>query len=179
MKKLIQGNFVIALVGWGTVFFSVEAIVYFTRWFIPLLTGRHSFVAPPVRVPQLWFMVKIASNGIFLWVGILLLRLFKKYQRNGYFDRDSLRVLDKVIIACVSLAFLGFIQTIVENADELHVEQWSSFWGIANRIYRFFTRMLVFKEPQTMYWLLAAILCGLRQFVVQALTVKKENDLFI
>jgi hypothetical protein len=34
-------------------------------------------------------------------------------------------------------------------------------------------------EPQTMYLLLAAILCGLRQFVVQALTVKKENDLFI
>ena len=120
MKKLIQGNFLIALTGWATVFFSVEAIVYFTRWFIPLLTGHHSFVAPPVRIPQLWFMVKIANNGIFLWVGILLLTLYKKYRKAGYFDKPSLRILDKVILACVALAVLGFIQTIdATNAQRI------------------------------------------------------------
>ena len=105
--------------------------------------------------------------------------LFKRYRKDGYFDKASLRVLDKVILACVALAVLGFVQTIVENVDEFHTEQWTSVWGVANRIYRFFTRMLILKEPQTMYLLLAAILCGIRQFVLQALNVKKENDLFI
>ena len=179
MKKLIQGNFLIALIGWATLCFSVEAIIYYTRWFVPLLAGHPSFVAPPVKFPELWFIAKIASNGIFLWVGILLLGLFKKYKRNGYFDKDSLRVLDKVILSCIALAFLGFLRTLVENFGELHTEDWTSAWGVANRLWRFFTRMLIFKEPQTMYLLLAAILCGIRQFVVQALSVKKENDLFI
>src|SRR5581483_2319273 len=101
MKKLMQGNFLFALVGWGTVLFSAQAIIYYIRWFFPLLSGHHSFVAPPVKNPQLWFVLKIASNGIFLWVGLLLLRLYKKYYRRGYFEKDSLRVLGRVIFSCV------------------------------------------------------------------------------
>lgn len=179
MKKLTQGNLLIALIAWGTILFSVQSIIYYTRWLIPLLADHPSYIAPPVKFPQLWFVAKIASNGIFLWVGFLLLRLYRKYQRCGYFDKDSLKVLDRVIIACLSLAFLGFVQTIFENAPELHTEQWSSLWSISNLVFRFFTRQLVQKEPQTMYLLLAAILWGVRQFVVQALHIKKENELFI
>ena len=179
MKKLTQGNFLFALVGWGTVLFSAEAIIYYIRWFFPSLAGHHSFVAPPVKVPQLWFIVKIASNSIFLWVGLLLLRLYRKYCKRGYFEKESLRILDRVIFACLSLALLGFIQTVCENSDEFHTEQWASLWSISNRLLRFFTRQLVLREPQTMYLLLAAILWSVRQFVVRALSVKKENELFI
>lgn len=179
MKKPTRGSFLIALVAWGTILFSAQAVIYYVRWFVPLLAGHRSFVAPPVKIPQLWFIGKIASNAIFLWVGILLLMLYRKYRRSGYFEKDSLRVLDRVILACVSLAFLGFVQTICENSNELQIEQWTSLWSISNLLFRFFTRLLVLKEPQTMYLLLAAILWGVRQFVVQALSVKKENELFI
>ena len=179
MKRLTRGNFLIALLGWGTILFSAQAFIYYARWFAPLLTGHHSFVAPDVKIPQLWFIAKIAGNSIFLWVGILLLLLNKRYNRRGYFDRDSLHILDKVIVACLSLALLGFAVTISENAGELHTDQWSSLWSSTNLLWRFVTRQLVQKEPQTMYLLLAAIIWGIRQFVVQALDVKKENELFI
>ena len=179
MKKIGHANSLIALIGWGTVVFSSEALIYYTRWFIPLLSGHHSFVAPPVRFPALWFMGKIASNAIFLSVAILLLRLYSNYRKSGYFEKDSLRLLDKVIIACLLLAFVGLTQTAFENAAELHLNQWTSLWAILNCIYRFFTRLFVLREPQTMYLLLAAILWGVRQFVTQALNVKKENELFI
>ena len=177
MKK--HANSLIAIIGWGTLIFSTEALIYYTRWFIPLLSGHHSYIAPPVNFPQLWFIGKIASNAIFLWVAILLLRLYRNYRKRGYFEKDSLRVLDKVILACLLLAFIGLIATGFEYAPELHTERWTSLWAIANSIYRFFTRLFVLKEPQTMYLLLAAILWGVRQFVVQALNVKKENELFI
>lgn len=179
MKTLKRSNFLIALVGCGAVLLSAQALIYYIRWFVPLLTEHHSFIAPPVKIPELWFITKIAGNFIFLWVGVLLLTLYRKYQRTGYFEKDSLRLLDRVIIACLSLAFLGFVNTICENSDELYTDQWTSLWSISNSLFRFFTRLLVLKEPQTMYLLLAAILWGVRQFVGEALKVKKENESFI
>ena len=179
MKKLMQGNFLIALIGWGAVLLSAEALIYYTRWFIPLLTGHHSFVAPPVNIPELWFIGKIASNAIFLWVGVLLLRLYTKYRRSGYFEKGSADILNKVIVACLALAFIGFVQTICENADALHINQWTSLWAVANSLWRFFTHLIVLREPQTMYLLLAAIVWGIKQFVSQALNVKRENELII
>lgn len=179
MKILRRGEFLIALIGWAAVLLSAQAIIYYVRWFIPLLTEHHSFIAPSVKNPQFWFITKIASNLIFLWVSVLLLKLYKKYRRSGYFEQDSIRLLNSVIIACLSLAFLGFVNTICENADELHIEQWNSLWSISNLLFRFFTRLLVLKEPQTMYLLLGAILWGVRQFVMQALQIKKENESFI
>jgi hypothetical protein len=179
MKKIASGNFLIALIGWGTVLFASEAIIYYTRWLVPLLSGHPSHVAPPLKFPQLWFIGKIASNAVFLWVAILLLRLYKNYRKLGYFEKDSIRLLDKVILACLFLAAIGMVQTGCEYAAELRTDQWTSLWAIANRVYRSFNRLFVLKEPQTMYLLLAAILWGIRQFVIQALNVKKENELFI
>jgi len=179
MKGLKNGDLLIALVAWGTILLSTQALVYYIRWLVPLLMGRHSFVAPDTKTPQIWFFVKIATNAIFLWIGVLLQRLYRKYRKTGYFEKDSLRLLNHVIIACLSLAFLGFVKTICENADELHTGQWTSLWGISNRLLRFFTRQIVFREPVTIYLLLAAILWGIRQFIIQALNVKKENELFI
>jgi len=179
MNKYRQNNLLIALIGWGAILFSAEALIYYTRWFIPLLTSGHSFVAPPVNIPELWFMLMIGSNLIFLAVGMLLLRLHRKYLKSGYFEKDSLHILDWVTILSLCLAFLGVIQTIFENFNELHTEGWVSVWSTSNGLFRFFTRLLILKAPQTMYFLFAAIMWAVRQFVVQALNVKKENEAFI
>ncbi|MBC9931049.1 DUF2975 domain-containing protein [Chitinophaga qingshengii] len=127
----------------------------------------------------MWFIGKIISNAVFLSVGILLLKLFTNYRKSGFLGKESLRIFDWVIISCLILAFLGFTQTVCDNFYEVHLEQWTSLWSISNLLLRSFTRLLVFREPQTMYLLVAAILWAVRQFVVKAVTLKKENELFI
>jgi hypothetical protein len=179
MGKAKYSTPTINLVLWTTTFFSAEALVYYVRWFIPFLADRHSYLVPPDKVPFLWFLVKIGSNIIFLSVSILLLKLFKRYRKTGFLDKDSLRIFDWVTLSCLSLAFLGFVQTICDNFYEVHTEQWTSVWGVSNLLLRSFTRLLVFREPQTMYVLLAAIVWVIRQFVGKALLVKKENELFV
>jgi len=179
MRKLIHSSLLIGLIAVATVFLSLQAIVYYIRWFIPFLNSHHSYILPPGKTGAVWFLIKILSNMIFLTVGILLLRLFRQFRASGYFGKESLHALDFFILACLGLALLGFAQTIFDNISDLHFREWSSPWAAANRAYRFITHEFVLREPQTMYILLAAILWAVRQFVEKALTVKTENESFI
>ena len=179
MSKTKPSGVLINLVLSAIIFFSAEALIYYIRWFIPFLITRHSYIAPPDKMPLMWFIGKIVSNAIFLSVSLLLFQFFRKYRKSGFLGKDSLHIFDWVIISCLSLALLGFAQTVCDNFFEIHTEQWTSLWSISNLLLRSFTMLLVFREPQTMYLLIAAILWAVRQFVVKAIIVKKENELFI
>lgn len=163
----------------GVIFFSALALVYHIRWFIPFLQNKTNFVIPNEQVSIIWYVVQICSNLIFLFVSFLLIKLFKKYQQTGFFDEESLRVFDAVIMFCIVLALLGSVLTVYNNFYEIHFNQWTSFESVSNLIFRSFTRLLIFKEPQTMYFLLAIILWAVKQFVLKALFIKKENEAFV
>lgn len=164
---------------WGTILFSSLALVYHIRWLIPFLQTKTNFVIPNEQVSVVWYIVQIGSNVIFLLVSFLLMKLFNKYQRTGFFDMESLKVFDAVIFACVTLALFGAILTVYNNYQEVHLEQWTTVTGVVNLIARSFTRLLVFKEPQTMYFLLAVILWAVKQFITKALILKNENEAFV
>lgn len=169
----------IKIVLWGAIYFSALALVYHIRWFIPFLLNNSANVAPSDQMPFLWFIIQIFKNIIFIVVGLFLVKLFKRYQQTGFFDTECLKVLDVVIISCIGLGLLGAIQTISNNFYEVHFNNWTSLKAIANLILRSFTRLLIFKEPQTLYVLLAIILWSIKQFVSKALIIKTENEAFI
>jgi hypothetical protein len=62
---------------------------------------------------------------------------------------------------------------------KVRLQQWTSPVSIANLALRSFTRLLILKEPQTMYFLLAIILWSVKQFVAKALIIKHENESFV
>ena len=170
----------IKLVLWVTIYFSGLAIVYHTRWFIPfLLNSDNHHTVPAGEIPSVWFVVQICSNLIFLYVSWLLIRLFRQYQRTGYFTMGSLKVFNGVILSCLGLAALGAAKTIMNNFSEVHISEWTSAVSILNLALRSFTRLLIINSPQTIYLLLAAILWAVKQFVTLALEVKSENESFI
>ena len=170
----------IKVVLWVTVYFSSVALLYHTRWFIPfLLNPDNHHVVPIGEVPTVWFIVQICSNLIFLYVSWLLIRLFRKYEQTGYFDSDSLTVLNGVIWSCLGLAILGTAKITITNFSEVHIEEWTSAVSIVNLFTRSFTRLLIFNSPQTIYLLLASVLWAIKQFVTTALEVKQENETFI
>ena len=45
----------------------------------------------------------------------LLLRLFKRYRKTGYFDDGSLNVLNGIILSCILLTILGPAKTVINN----------------------------------------------------------------
>lgn len=179
MRKLTRGSILIGFIAVATVLLSLQAIIYYIRWFIPFLNNHHSYIIPPGKTGAVWFIVQIISNSIFLTVGILLFKLFWRFRASGYFGKESLRVLDFFVLSSLGLAILGFFQTFSDNISNLHFSEWSSPWDAANRTYHFITHQFFLREPQTMYILLAAILWSVRLFVEKALTVKKENESFI
>jgi hypothetical protein len=180
MSKTKTSNLIlIKVVLWGAVFFSAQALVYHIRWFIPFLKDKITYVVPDGKMPFLWFVVQIFDNIIFLLVAILLIRLFSKYRKTGFFDKGSLKVFNGVIVSCIVLALLGAIQTTVNNFYEVHFNDWTSIEGVTHRLYRAFTRLLILREPQTMYFLLAIILWAVKQFVTKALIIKNENEAFV
>lgn len=178
-KVTFSKLFLIKLVLWGAIFFSAQALIYHIRWFIPFLNHQITPMLFVGKIPTLWFVVQICSNSIFLIVGLLLLNLFRKYQRTGFFDKQTLQIFNAIIYSCLGLALLGIIQTIANNLYEVHLQQWTSPVSIANLALRSFTRLLIFKEPQTMYLLLAIILWSVKQFVTKALIIKQENESFV
>lgn len=178
-KKQISSLTFIKIVLWGAIFFSAEALVYYFRWFVPFLKNETTNVVPFGKMPLLWFVVQIFQNIIFLVVGGLLIRLVNKYRRTGFFDEESLKVLNGVILSCIGLALLGAIQTVANNFYEVHFDQWTSFQSFGNLLFRSFTRLLILREPQTMYFLLAIILWAVKQFVSRALVIKSENEAIV
>jgi hypothetical protein len=88
----------ISIVLWAAISFSTLALVYHVRWFIPFLQGEIAAVVPPDHIPFIWFLVRICSNIIFLIVGFLLVKLFRKYRKTGFFDEGSLKVFDEAFI---------------------------------------------------------------------------------
>lgn len=169
----------IRVILWGTIYFSGLALIYYVRWFIPFLMNKTANVVPPDMIPVLWFIIQICSNLIFLIVGFLFLGIFRRYRKTGFFDTGSINAFNIVIICCVGLAIMGAIQTIANNFYEVHLNEWTSFESIANLLFRSFTRLLVFREPQTMYFLMALILWSVKQFVAKALVIKAENESFV
>jgi len=178
-KRQISFISLIKMALWAAIFFSTEALVYYIRWFVPFLNRQVANVVPPGKVPLLWFTTQICNNIILVIVGVLLIRLFNKYKKTGFFDSESLRVFDGVILSCIGLAILGAIQTIGNNFYEVHFNQWISVGAITNGLFRSFTTLLILREPQTMYFLFAIILWAIKQFVTKALVFKNENEAFV
>lgn len=179
IKSKISSLSLINLVLWGANVFSALALVYHIRWFIPFLQNNVNGVIPGKQMPFIWFIVQIGNNLIFLYVGFLLIKLFRKFEQTGFFDNESLRVFDGVINSSLGLALLGTVQLLATNLNELHFSEWTSLAGISNLLFRSFTRLLIFQEPQTMYFLLAIILWAVKQFVIKALIIKNENEAFV
>lgn len=169
----------IKIILWGTMGFSTLALVFHIRWFIPFLIAGQKNVVPAGQEPFIWFIVQICNNIIFLVVGYLLLRLFTRYKKTGFFDPESLKVFNGIIISCLALAVLGAVQITVNDFSEVHTDQWTSIISISNLSFRTFTKLLLIKSPQTMYFLVAIILWVVKQFIVKALQVKNENEAFI
>ena len=155
------------------------ALVYHLRWFIPFLKSNTNVVLPNEQVSVVFFVVQISGNIIFTLVSFLLMQLFDKYQKTGFFDTRSVKVFDIVITCCVVLALSGSILTVYNNYNQVHIEDWTTFAGVVNLLFRSFTNVLVFNEPQTMYVLLALVLWAVKQFVAKALILKKENEAFV
>jgi hypothetical protein len=170
---------IIKLVLWAFVIFSAEALIYNIRWFIPYLAGKTANVVQEGKMPMLWFVAQICSNAMFLAVGIQLIFLYREYRQTGFFDKESLRVFNTVIISCGALAVLGVVQTIANTFYEVHFNEWTSVAGIANLLLRSFTRLLVLREPVTIYFPLAIILWVVKQFVTKAIILKNENESFV
>jgi hypothetical protein len=169
----------IKVVLWATIVFSALGLIYHTRWFVAYLVSSPQFVVPADQTPVVWFVAQIFSNIIFLYVGYLLIRLFKKYRQTGFFDKESLKVFNGVIISCLGLAALGALQVFANNFSEVHIGEWKTIESSSNLFFRSFTKLLVFESPQTMYMLLAIILWSVKQFVTRALFIKTENESFI
>jgi hypothetical protein len=169
----------IKVVLFGILYFSGLALVYHLRWFLPFLEDNTNFVSQDENISVVWYVVQICSNIIFIVVSLTLLRLFKKYQKTGFFDIETLKVFDTIILSCLMLTLLSSVLTVYNNFTEVHLEDWTTPSGVINLLFRSFTRLLVFKEPQTMYLLLAIILWAVKQFVTKALVLKSENEAFV
>ena len=180
MRPSNQANMpIIQFILYIVMFFSGLALVYHIRWFVPFLMNQTAAVVPEHEVPFVWFVVQICNNVVFLLIGIMLHKLFQKYQKSGYFDSSCLSVFDRIIFSCFVLAGLGFVQVLSNNIFELHLNEWTSVTAILNLAFRTFTRLLIFRDPQTMYLLLAMILWAMKKFAVNAIIVKQENESFI
>ena len=169
---------IIKSISWGVILFSATALIYHIRWFVPYLTNKIAYVVPNGQSPLIWFLVQICNNLIFLFVGYLLIKLLDKFNQTGFFDKQCIIALDSIIFSCIGLAILGVIKLSFSNYNDIKATEINGVSGF-NLIIRFLTNILVFKEPQTMFLLLATILWIIKQFVVKAIFVKTENEKFI
>jgi hypothetical protein len=160
-------------------FYSLLALVFHIRWFVPFLVTGIAGNVPAGQLPLVWFPVQILSNIIFLIVAYHLLFLFLRYQKLGFFDRSALRVFNVAIFACISFACLASIQVVSSNLSEAHLNDWNSIDGSLNLLFRTFTNLLVLREPQSLFLLLSIILWVVKQFVCNALELKAESDSII
>lgn len=161
------------------VFFSLLALVFHVRWFIPCLIHNASYTVPAGQNPVGWFLVQITSNILFLYVSYLLIRLVKNYQRTKFLDIKSFKVLNVIIVSCLLLALMNTGQFIANHLMEMNIESWVSADAVLNGLLRVLVKFLFIENPQTMYFLIAIIVWVLKRFIIKALEIKNENESFI
>ncbi|OOG77502.1 DUF2975 domain-containing protein [Algoriphagus sp. A40] len=163
----------------GTMLFSSLAVVYHVRWLIAFLLSSAQNHVPSGQQPLIWFCVQILSNATFLAVGYFMLSLFDRYKQRNYFDDYSLKVLNGVIHSCFFLAILGVIKLASSEFYPLPLDEYKSIWGTLNLMTFLLIDVVTFKEPQTMYLLIAIILWAVKQFSIKAIAIKSENEAII
>lgn len=170
---------IIQLVLWSAILFSALAFCYHLRWFISYLVDGIHFVGAANQFPSIWFVVQLTNNIIFLYSAYLIYKLIRNYGHKGFLDHTCMQTFNILIIACLWLAGSGSVLTLSNHLNEFHLDAWTSLYAIANLLFRSTTNLLIFDSPQTMYLLLALILWCVKQFVANALLIKKENESFI
>lgn len=179
MNSSISKFILVKVILCGCIFYSGLALIFHVRWLIPFMQGGIAHGVPFGQIPTIWYLVQISTNIVLLISSYLLLLLFKSYTTIGFFNKNSSKIFNGLITCCILLALIAAIQIVSSNYSELHMEEWRSFESIANLILRSFTILLVLREPQTMYILLALTFWVVKQFVTRALIVKTENESFI
>lgn len=169
----------IKLTLWGVILLSSSAVIYHTRWLIPYVLNSVEYRVPSGQVPLIWFISQIGFNLIFLYVGYILIRLFNNYQKQGYFEKDSLIVFDHVMFSCLGLALLSVIRLAFSDFYLLSLDEYNSFEGVLNLVALLMIDTVTLQEPQTMYILLALIMWVVKQFVIKAVSFKRENEAII
>lgn len=164
---------------WITIGFSSLALLYHFRWLVAYLIDNSNHYFTSEQSPFLDKLIQISTNIIFIYVSYLLIRLYKKYEKIGFFDKTSLDVFNGVIYSCICLAIIGATKIVSNSFYELNFSEWQSTKSSLNIIFRVFSKLLIFESPQTMYLLIAIILWAVKQFVVKALSIKEENESFI
>ncbi|WP_207424129.1 hypothetical protein [Desertivirga brevis] len=159
--------------------YSLLALIFHIRWFVPFIMSGSVGTVPDHQLPVIWFPVQIASNIIFLVVGYNLIGLFIRYQKVRFFDTSALRVFNLIIGACILFAVLQSILSVSSNFKEVHLNHWNTMEGALNLAFRTVTKLLVFQEPQSLLILLAVVIWAVKQFVIEALELKIENDSII
>lgn len=162
----------------GAVLCSSTALLYHVRWFIPYLSQHVSYVVPNGEEPMIWFSIQIISNLIFIWVGSLLLALFRKYQKTGFFDTTCLATLDRIQISFLLLAVLGIIKLGFSTSNDMQMSE-LNFVSFLPMSARFILHIVAFKEPCTIYILAAITIWAVKQLLVRSLLLKVENEAFI
>ncbi|MCR9253664.1 MAG: hypothetical protein NXI20_24825 [bacterium] len=178
-NKHLTKNNLIRLTLWLIIVLSGSAIIYHTRWLIPYLVNSMDNRVPTGQSPAFWFISQIGANIIFLYIGFLLLRTFSNYQKKGYFDKSSLRIFDQLMYSSLGLALLTIMRVAFSDFYLLSITDYFSIEGIVNFLAVLIIDTITFKEPQTVYILLAIIMWVMKQFMIKALSFKQENEAFI
>ena len=109
-KQVALQQFFLPSIVWVAIFLSATALIYHVRWFIPFLANKTAYVVPAGQEPFTWFLIQIGNNLVFLFAGYLLVQLFNRFRKTGFFDEKCVGVFKRIIACCLLLALMGVIK---------------------------------------------------------------------
>lgn len=147
-------SLVMLMIAFSLLFFGYRLCIY---------TVRHPFVPAVIGLSlKVIIYLALASFGIFLY------RLLTNYQRTGFFDGTSVRLIRWIGYAALLIAITNPIVLSMEAGNE---------FGTAGSFVAGAIQKLVFESPLLL--LVGLLTYLLADFMQKAITVKRDNESFI
>ena len=122
----------------------------------------------------LWFGVKAGCFVGILAIGAGFYSLLKKYNRQGFFDADSIRVVRAMALMTALVALLNsFFHVLTDQVISAH----ATTLPPVDQVFRTLLGDLFFESPVLLFFSLLALLFA--NFMHKAIQAKRENESFI
>lgn len=178
-RSLFSSARMIQLFVWALCYLSLVSLVYHIRWYVPFLQRGAQFLVPSDQNPAIWFPAQILMNATYLFASVCLALFIRSYQRLGYLNLSSCRLIHGIIFSCLLLGMVGVVKTVVNNFEMIHWQDWAGVEAVLNLMLKSVVDLFFLKEPQTMYVLVGIALWVISQYVTRAVGYKEDSEAVI
>jgi hypothetical protein len=132
-----------------------------------------------IKMPDVsvWYLSKSLSFGLVFAIGLGLFLLIRNYQRQGFFDKNSMKIVKIMGWVTIALAIPNSVFNVLKNVvDVRNNSHLDKLTPVSDWIGDFWIDIV---SESNLYIILGMLILLFANFIQKAIAIKSENEAFV